>query len=250
MHHVERRAARCGVGDHLLQRRDASSGRRIPTAQVYEAGDAELRRHPEATEDLLPTGPRRVLDPEADAEPAVSQPLREQRIESRQLSGGQRPMRPDLVGIEQGRKAGERLVVAYHGATRTRVPHGRAIVDERVALARSVPRRHGVTADLELEGGRDPVVGVIAIALRVLPVGVEIDEPGSDDEALHVERFPSGGDLRGQRHDSAAQDPHIAGRVEARLGVEHASPHEDEVVGLALRSGRPRRALEQTGDRG
>src|SRR2546425_1211238 len=115
---------------------------------------------------------------------------------------------------------------------------------------RSVPRRHGVRADLELKGGRDPVVRVVAIALRVLPVGMEIDEPGGDDEALHIERVPSGRDLRGQGHDAAAQDPHIAGCVEARLGVEHASPDEHEVVGLALRSGRSRRALEQTGDRG
>src|SRR5438094_449076 len=117
-------------------------------------------------------------------------------------------------------------------------------------LARRVARPRGERADLEPQGGRHPVVGVIAIALRVLPVGVGVDDPGRHDESLHVERVPTGGDLRGQRHDSAAQDPHIPSCVEARLGVEHAAPDEHEVVGLALRSGRPRRALEQTGDRG
>src|SRR5207247_276411 len=72
-------------------------------------------------------------------------------------------------------------------------PPSRRYPDQGAAFARRIPGGHRVGPDFELQGRGDAVVRVVAVALGVLAVGVEVDESGGDHEAAHVQRLPRGG---------------------------------------------------------
>ena len=57
-----------------------------------------------------------------------------------------------------------------------------AVVHDLPAVARRVPRRDVAGADLQLERGRDAVAHHHAVRLFLLPVLVQVDEAGRDDE--------------------------------------------------------------------
>src|SRR5438876_6104146 len=79
---------------------------------------------------------------------------------------------------------------------------------------------------------RHAVVCIVAVALGILPVDVEIDEPWGDDETAHVEGLARGERLRCDGSDAIAPDGDVAHGVELRLGVEHAPAREDDIVRL------------------
>ena len=193
--HVQRGAGRSGVGDHLVERRHAAAAGRVPAslAQVHEAGDAVPRGDAEHVEDLLPARARRVFDTEPDAERAIGHSLLDQAVEPRQVRRGERAVRPAARRVAHGGGAGERLVMQHEGAPRPRVADRDAVVDQGAAFARRIPGGHRVGPDFELQGRGDAVVRVVAVALGVLAVGVEVDESGGDHEAAHVQRLPRGG---------------------------------------------------------
>ena len=71
----------------------------------------------------------------------------------------------------------------HHRDARVDVADGRAVVEERLALARSIPVVHRHRAAFELERRRDAVARLELVAFEGLRVGVRVDEPRRDDEA-------------------------------------------------------------------
>src|SRR5437016_1319804 len=110
------------------------------------------------------------------------------------------------------------------------------VMDEGAAVALGVPRRDRVGANLQLQRRRHAVVRVVAVALGILSVGVEIDEPGRDDETGDREGLARRERLYGHCRNSAVPDAHVAPGVQGCLRVEHAPTHENKIVLLALRS--------------
>src|SRR5437763_4607934 len=192
------------------------------------------RGDPEQAQDLLSARARRKAYPEADADLAFDEALLDHRIESGQAGCRDLRVRPAAARVAQREGAGERLVLPQQRAARARVTRADAVVDERSGLARRVPWRHRIGPDLELERRRHAVVRVVAVALGILPMGVEIDEPGSDHEAAHVECLAGGERFGRDGGDATAQDGDVADGVEPRLGVEDAPAREHEIV---LRAG-------------
>src|SRR5439155_25834428 len=93
---------------------------------------------------------------------------------------------------------------------RPRVADGDAVVDQGAAFARRIPGGHRVGPDFELQGRGDAVVRVVAVALGVLAVGVEVDESGGGHGAAHVERLPRGGELGRDGGDANARYRDVA----------------------------------------
>src|SRR5258708_32397143 len=93
---------------------------------------------------------------------------------------------PARVARNRG-NAGERLVVRDECPARAHVAGADTIIDERTGVALGVPRRHRVGADLQLQRRRHAVVRIVPVALGLLSVRVEIDEPGRDDETANGE---------------------------------------------------------------
>src|SRR5207248_2078204 len=73
--------------------------------------------------------------------------------------------------------AGERLVVRDERPACAHMADADAVVDQAPALAHRVPGRHRVSAELQFQRGRHAVVRVVAVALRVLAMCMQIDEP-------------------------------------------------------------------------
>src|SRR5207247_1976963 len=91
--------------------------------------------------------------------------------------------------------------------------------------------------------------GVVAVAAGVLAAGGGVAESGGDHGAAHVQRLPRGGELGRDGGDATARDADVARGVEPRLGVEHASAREHEIVRLGAGCA-PRREARQRGEQG
>src|ERR1041385_8282938 len=156
-------------------------------------------------------------------------------------------MGPAATLVADRGRAGERLVVSDQRPPRAHMADAHAVIDEAPALPRGVPGRDRVGPDLQLQRGRHAVVRVVAVALRVLPVRVQIDEPRRHHEAVHVERLSRRERVDRDGGDPALPDGDVARGVQARLGVEHAPAREHEVERLALRS-RPARRERSEGE--
>ncbi len=203
---------------------------------MYEAGNAVACRDPKHAENLLARRARRVRDAEPHAKRAVGEPAFHQGIEPGQVGVGERTMGPAAARVARDHgNARERRVVRNECPARAHMAGADAVINEGATGALGVPRRDRVGPDLELERGGHAVVRVIAVALGILPVGVEIDEPGRDDETGDVEGLTRRERLRGKCRNPAAPDAHVALGVQGCLGVEHAPAHEDEIELLALR---------------
>src|SRR6266699_3444271 len=240
---VQGSARRGRVGDHLLQRRDATTSRGVPAAfaQVDEARDAVARRDPKQLEDLLAARTRRVSDAEPHAERSLGEPAFHQGIESWELGVLQRAMGPAATLVADRGSAGERLVVRDDRPPCTHMADADAIIDEAPALPRGVPGRDWVGPDLQFQRGRHAVVRIVAVALRVLPMRMQIAEPRRHHEAVHVEHLSRLERLDRDGCDPALPDADVARGVQARLRVEHAPAREDEIERLAPRPSPARR---------
>ena len=86
-----------------------------------------------------------------------------------------------------------------------------------------------VDPDLQFHRRRHPVAGLIALALGVLAVGVEVDEPRRDDEARRVEHFARLGPAAADGDDDPVAQGHVGHRVEAALGVDDPPPRHEQV---------------------
>ena len=106
---------------------------------------------------------------------------------------------------------------------------GGAVVDDRPAAPRLEPGPHRPHADLALERGGDAIGGLQPIGRRVLPVRVEIDEAGSDHQAVGVDHLAAGDRLLGDARDAPAAHADVADGVEARGGIDDAPAGDDQI---------------------
>src|SRR6185503_6636528 len=162
-------------------------------------------------------------DPHADAERAFVQALPDQG--------------EDLLHFIGGGGAVDRLIarqecaaVLHYRHARGNVSDGGAVVDQRLALTRAVPRGDGRDADLHLERGGDAVAGLEAVVLGGLAVRVEVDEAGSDDQALGVDGLAAAQRAGGHGSDLSGADADVADSVEIGGGVHDAAVGDYEVV--------------------
>jgi hypothetical protein len=104
-----------------------------------------------------------------------------------------------------------------------------AVVDERLARARGIPRVHVRRADFQLEGRRHAVLRLEVIILRLVRVLVQVNEAGRDDQPAGIHHCaPAQRRLRhGPNH--AVADANVTDGVELGFGVEDAAAGEDEV---------------------
>ena len=83
----------------------------------------------------------------------------------------------------------------------------------------------------------DPVHGVVAVALVVLAVGVEIDESGRHDEPRGVNGVATAERAGADRGDPPVDDPEVADGVDLGRGVHHPAAEDDAIVGARSLSG-------------
>ena len=85
---------------------------------------------------------------------------------------------------------------------------------------------------LQLKRGGDPVPGLELVGAVGLPVRVQVDEAGRDDQARDVHHNVAREGILRNRDDLRAANPHVADRVEARFGIHDAPPRQDDVVAV------------------
>jgi hypothetical protein len=112
-----------------------------------------------------------------------------------------------IASISGGVERQEGAAVLHHGHARLDVPRRRAVVDERLPLARGVERRHVGRADFEFERRRDAIERVEAVVLVVLPMHMQVDEARRDDQPLGVDHLLPLQRTFGDRGDPAPGDP-------------------------------------------
>ena len=264
MDDVKRRAGGDGIGDHLLHGTD------LHVAHVRVDGRVGLGRELEDLENLLQRGAGIVLVRHPDAEGAFGEPAGECVPERGVVLAGDRVVagcrtgRPELAqscfGITVDHRAGpfQRRDLSRHGPGPIRhVRNGRAVVEDRaLAPPRQKQGRARDTA-LHLERRGDPVTGLELVGAVRLPVRVQVDEAGRDDQPRDVDQDLAREGILRDRDDLPRADPDVADRVEARFGVHDAPSRQHDVVGVlggevggGEKAGRRREGDGQRGGRG
>src|ERR1700689_1845528 len=86
-------------------------------------------------------------------------------------------------------------------------------------------------ADFHFERGSDAVEGFDALAGDVLPMLMQVDETGGDDQASGVDDAAPAERSGSDAGDFSVANSHVADGVEGSLGVHDAAAFEDEIVG-------------------
>ncbi len=146
----------------------------------------------------------RVGETEPETQPALVEPTRDELLDLPELSGRRALVRLGVLRGERvlrGLRVRERSGGLQHLGACAGGADGRTEVDERLAGVLAVELGDGLGAALELERGRHAVERGEAVAAGGLPVVVEVDEAGGDDQALGVDRVLAGEGLRADRDD-------------------------------------------------
>ncbi len=234
------------VGDDLLHGLDANR------AHVGVDGHVLFGRELEDPEDLAAIGSGVVLVGHPDSEPTLPESLLEELVQGFGPLFRQRGVErvPELaLGLRFG-GAPERLrllgVLGHRVDANRSVGDGGSEIEERSPAPRGDPVSHVADTSLELECGRDPVSRLELVRAVRLPMSVQVDEPGGDDEPFRVDEDsarlqPRGERALGQGGDRAGGDADVSLGVEPGLGVEHPSAGENEIEISTLRRRRHRR---------
>ena len=202
---------------------------------MHEHRNLLLRGNGEHRLDFSRGGARRIVDSKSDTERPVGEPLSDGTAELLGLGVGR-----GLIGA-----GGHRAQFGDHGsidgpvADLDPVEHeeaggdmadGGAEVERRFTLTGAIPRVDRIDADLEFEGGGDPVLGLELHVAGGLAVGMEIDEPRRHDLAGDVDDLGALERLGRDRGDLAGRDADAPNRVKTGRRVHDVTALEDQVV--------------------
>ncbi len=162
---------------------------------MHERRDAVRGRGLEEVEDLVAPRRGRVGEADAESQRARVEPARDELQDLRDLLRRRALVRLGVLENERvlrGLRVRERSGGLQQLGARAGGADPRAEVDERLAGVLAVELGDGLGAALELERGRHAVERGEAVAAGGLPVVVEVDEAGGDDQALGVDRVLAG----------------------------------------------------------
>jgi len=115
---------------------------------------------------------------------------------------------------------------------RSEVPYAHAIIDDCFSFMQGVPQIDIASADFQFQRGRYSVHYLVTIILLILAVLMKVNEPWGNDESLCIDDCATVQRIAGDRFDRSCRDTHITDRIKARLGIDHTSIHNHDVVGL------------------
>ena len=200
--------ARCGASRARLPRRRSSS----PIRQChFSYGCARTRPPSAATRNMrsisaiVAPGVYALPNPTATA-PSAS-PFRRIASISAICASEAEPLPPTPAGKQR------RARIAQHLHARLDVADAHAVVHDLAAIARRVPLGDVAGADLELERGGHAVAHHQPVRFLLLPVLVQVDEAGGDDETRGVDDARAG---EWRRRRSPPRDRRECRRCEPR----------------------------------
>ena len=189
---------------------------------------------------------RGVAQPEPEADAAFLEAAFHELAEAGQLVVARRAVEGAVAALAQ--REGPVRVGARHGAAqrpqpRPLVAHRDPVVDERRAAAARVPVADRKGANLELERRRHAVLRLVAAAHGVLPVRVQVDEPGRHDQPGGVDDRPALQRRFGERRHGAVADPDVSHGIEPALRIDDPPAGDHQVVRFGNGRGRQRGRL-------
>ena len=247
VHDVERGSGSERVGEHLLHRRD----RHI--AHVGVDGDIQFRREFKDAEDLSVSGAGVVLVGHPDAQPPGPDLGGDRRVHRlgvldpgvvrlpEEVGALKVPFGPGALGNEDF--AGPFRDPGNPEKAQSLVARRRTVVDDRRAGAALQIAPDPGNAVLEFQRGGHAVHRLVTVRFGRLSVGMEVNEPGAYHLPRGVEQHPALlqpvlEHLAGDRDDLVSHHPHVADRIQPRLGIEDAAPGDDQIqVALLGRRG-------------
>ncbi len=230
--HVERGTGRHRIGQHLLKAGIAADAATRP-ADVSKADDSSLGAELEVTENFEVRRTGRVGDAHPDAECAVIECFAKLGTDGR--NGGRiarrvRPGRRCITGALLVRD--QRIAICYPAGVKVR--SGSSIVDASLSRALGVEPGNGADAGLQFQGRGYAVHGVVAVALVVLTVRVEVDESRRDDEAAGIDGIASAERGAADRSDPAVADAQVTDCVQPGRGIHDPAMQNDPIVDAGL----------------
>ena len=177
------------IGHRFLKRRErAAGGKRRGGPEMDEDRGVPIRRHGEQMPQLFVAGARRIADTKPEAQPALVETIGHQATHLTELV-----LRSRIIQVRVClRGAPERegiLTVALRDQYAERFPAGPLMADRRSEIDQGPPFPSGVPlvnrvdTDFQLERRGHAVARLIATALWVLPVCMEVDETRRDHQA-------------------------------------------------------------------
>ena len=199
-------------------------------------GPRYLRRNRKHPFHLFLGGRRCIERHQADAERAACEPSPEQRRDLLNLFGRRRagPCGPGEMKSF--------VLAANHLHARGAVPDRDAVVHERLAVPVRVPLVDVDRAPLRVEHRGHAVHRAEFVVQLVFAVGVQLDEPGRDDETTSIDRAVAAQWAVTDRLDAVADDANVRHAVEPALGIHDAAVGDDEVVRRRRAPSDPQRA--------
>jgi hypothetical protein len=217
MHDMQRRTGRGRKRQHFFERRD-----RVAATHVHVDRCADRAGDFEDFQDLGARRLRGVSDAEADSDRAARQPARQARLDLDELQRRRLLVCRRAAGKKRAR-------VLQHGHADGNVADAGAVVDGRFSRSLAVPRVDVAGADLELQRSRHAVGRFPHVIGRRLPMLMEIDEAGRDDQPARVDRRAALKRASADGADDATADPNGSNGVRIGLRINDTSVSDHEI---------------------
>ena len=102
-------------------------------------------------------------------------------------------------------------------------------MDQGPPLSNDIPGVDRIDANLQIHRRRHPVARLIPAALGVLPMRVQIDEPGRHDKTAGVEHLTRLGGVLGEGHDCAVPHGDVQDGIETAVRIHDAAAGNQQV---------------------